>query len=74
MGTGLGIGQGVMVILQIIPTSCSDSLELMVGKQAPKMLPGGSQCVMELVVRIIHLVYLKDFFQTALVKVAIVSH
>ena len=74
MGTGLCIGQCMMVILQIIPTGCSDSLELMVGKAATKMLSGGGQCIKELVVWIIHLVHFENLLQAALVEGAVVCH
>lgn len=37
MGTGLGVSQGVMMVLQVIPAGSGDCLELMIGQAAAEM-------------------------------------
>ena len=38
-GAGLGIGQSVVVIREVVPTGFGDGLELMIGQVATEMSP-----------------------------------
>ena len=74
MGTGLGIGQGMMVIGQVITADCGNRLQLMVRQTAAEMLTGGRKCIMELILGIIHPVHFENLFQTTFIEPAVVSH
>lgn len=74
MSTGLGIGQGMMVIGQVITTGCGNRLQLMVRQTAPEMLTGGRKCIIELILGIIHPVHFESLFQTSFIESAVVSH
>ena len=41
MGTGFGIGQGMMVTSQVITAGCGNRLQLMVRQTAAEMITGG---------------------------------
>lgn len=41
MGAGLSIGQGMMVIGQVITAGCGNRLQLMVRQTAAEMITGG---------------------------------
>ena len=74
MGTGLGIGQGMMVIGQVITAGCGNRLQLMVRQTAAEMLTGGRKCIIELILGIIHPVHFENLFQTSFIEPAVVSH
>ena len=74
MRARFGIGQGVVMVFEVIATGGCDSLELMIRKAAAEMAPGGSQSVIEHIVRIIHLIHFEDLLQAPLVESGIVSH
>ena len=74
MSTGLGIGQGMMVMGQVIPAGCGNRLQLMVRQTAAEMVTGGRKCIMELILGIIHPVHFENLFQTSFIEPAVVSH
>ena len=74
MGTGIGIGQGMMVIGQVITAGCDNRLQLMVRQTAAEMVTGGRKCIMELILGIIHPVHFENLFQTFFIEPAVVSH
>ena len=63
-----------MVVRKVIAASGRDSLELMVRKTMAEMPPGGPQSVVELIFRIIHLIYPEHCFEAALVETGVVRH
>ena len=74
VGTGFGIGQGMMVIGQVITAGCGNRLQLMVRQTAAEMVTGGRKCIMELILGIIHLIHSENLFQTSFIEPAVVSH
>ena len=74
MGTGLGIGQGMMVIGQVITAGCGNRLQLIVRQTASEMITGSRKCNMELILGIIHPVHFENLFQTSFIEPAVVSH
>ena len=74
MGTGLGIGQGMMVTGQVITAGCGNRLQLMVRQTAAEILTGGRKCIIELILGIIHPVHFENLFQTSFIEPAVVSH
>ena len=74
MSTGLGIGQGMMVIGQVITAGCGNRLQLMVRQTAAEMVTGGRKCIIELILGIIHPVHFENLFQTSFIEPAVVSH
>ena len=74
MGTGLGVGQGVVVVPQVIAAGGGDGLKLMIGQPVAKMSARRSASVEEHIVRIVHLLDLMDGFEAAFVERAVVCH
>ena len=74
MGTGLGIGQGMMVTGQVITPGCGNRLQLMVRQTAAEMVTGGRKGIMELIFRIIHPIHLEFRFQASFIEPAVVCH
>ena len=74
MSAGLGIGQGMMVIGQVITAGCGNCLQLMVRQTASEMVTGGRKCIIELILGIIHLIHPENLFQTSFIEPAVVSH
>ena len=73
MGTSLGIGQGVVVVREVISAGGSDGLELVVRELLPKMPPRCRQSVVEFIVWIVHLIDAEHLFETAFIKRAVVG-
>ena len=67
MGTGFGIGQGVMVVPQVKSAISGNRVQLVVGELLEKPL-GGLAGAIEPVIGIIHLVSAKDGLQATLIK------
>lgn len=63
-----------MVAGEVVAAGSGNGLQLVVREGIPEMLSGRSQGVIELIVRVIHLVYLKHIFQASLVERAIMRH
>ena len=74
MGTGFRIGQGMMVIGQVITAGCGNRLQLMVRQTAAEILTGGRKCIIELILGIIHLIHPENLFQTSFIEPAVVCH
>ena len=72
--TGLCVSKGVMVVHEVISAGCCDGLQLMVRKLAAEMLPGSRQGVVELVVGVVHPIYLEDCLETSFVETGVMSH
>ena len=70
----LCIRKGVMVVHEVISAGCGDGLELMVRKLAAEMLPGSRQGVVELVVWVVHLIYLEDSLETSFIETGVVRN
>ena len=68
--TGFCISKGVMMIYEIIAAGGGCRLKLMIF-QFRQMFPRCSQSVIECVIRIIHLIHLKNLFQTAFIERAV---
>ena len=71
---GLCVSKGVMVVHEVISAGCGDGLELMVRKLAAEMLPGSRQGVVELVVWVVHLIYLEDSLETSFIETGVVRN
>lgn len=74
MGAGLCIGQGMVVIGQVITAGCGNRLQLMVRQTAAEMITGGRKGIMELILRIIHLIHFENLSQTPFIEPAVVRH
>ena len=74
MSTSLGIGQGMMVIGQVITAGCGNRLQLMVRQTASEMVTGGRKGIMELIFRIIHPIHPECRFQASFIEPAAVCH
>ena len=61
-----------MVVHEVISAGCGDGLQLMVRKLAAEMLPGSRQGVVELVVGVVHPIYLEDGLETSFVETGVV--
>ena len=72
--TRFGIGEGVVVMLQMIAAGRSNGVQLVVGEVLPKMVAGGVTGAVELVVGIVHLINIEYRPQAAFVKRAVVCH
>ena len=74
MGTCLGIGEGMVVIGQVIAAGSCDRLQLVIRQTAAVMLAGCGQGIIELIVRVIHLIYSENFFQASFIELAIMGN
>ena len=74
IGAGLGIGEGMVVMLQMIAAGCCYGVQLVVGQTFSKMSARGDAGAMKLIIGIIHLIQLKNRFQAAFVKHAVMGH
>ena len=71
---GLCIRKGVMVVHELISAGCCDGLQLMVRKPAAEVTAGSRQGVVELIVRVVHLIYPEDSLETAFVETGVVRN
>lgn len=74
MGAGLGIRQSVMMVRQVVPAGGGHCLQLMIRKTMAEMPAGSGQCIVENIVRVVHLVDPVNGFQAAFIKAGIVRH
>ena len=65
---GLGIRKGVMVVHKVIAAGRGDGLQLVVGQPAAEVASGSRERVKELIIRVVHLIYLEHCLEAALVK------
>ena len=73
-GAGLCIRKGVMVVHEIISAGCGDGLELMVREPATEVAAGSREGVVELIVRIVHLINSMHRLQAAFVETGVVRN
>ena len=71
---GLCIRKGVMVVHEVISAGCGDGLELMVGEPAAEVTSGSRQGVVELIVGVVHLIYLEDSLETSFIETGVVRN
>ncbi len=71
-GARLGIGQSVMMILHTKPASLRHSIQFMV-HQTRESPPRSAKSIVELIIRIIHLINPENRLQTTLIKSLIMS-
>ena len=72
MGASLSIGQGVVMIGQVITTGRCHCLQLVIRQTAAVMPTRSRKCIIKLIVRVIHLIYPKNFFQASFIESAVV--
>ena len=70
---GLGVGEGVVVVLEVEAAGGGDGVELVV-PEVGELASRGTQGVEEDVARVVHLVGSEDGAQASLVEGAVVSH
>jgi len=73
MRTSLRIGQGMVVIREVISTGGSDGLELVVREFLPKMSSRCRQRVVKFIVRIVHLIDAEHLLEAAFIKRTVVG-
>ena len=71
---GLGIGEGVVMVLEGVTTGGRHGMQLVVGEEATEMAARGPAGAKELVIRIIHLIGLEHGLEAALVERTVVGH
>ena len=69
-----GIGQGVMVVDQVIATGCRHGMQLVVGQPLSEVFARSAAGAVELIVGVIHLVAAHHGFQATLIERAIVGY
>ena len=72
-GTGFGIGEGVMMVLQLIATGGSNGVELMI-RQMGKLASGRAQGVEKLIFGIVHLIDTEGCTETSFVEGLVVGN
>ena len=70
---GLGVGEGVVVVGEVVAAGRGDGLELVVGEPPSIVTPGGGQRIVEFIVRIVHPVHAEHLLETAFVEGAVVG-
>ena len=63
-----------MVVHEVISAGCCDGLELMVREPAAEVTSGSREGVVELVVGIVHLIYLEDSLETSFIETGVVRN
>ena len=63
-----------MVVFEVVATSFSNSVQLMIGEEFSEMTAGGPACAKELIIRVIHLVAAENSLEAALVEGTVVGH
>ena len=72
--TGLGIRKCMMMVHEVISAGCRDRLELMVWKASAEIPPRRCKGIVKFVVGIVHLIYLEDSLEAALVETGVVCN
>lgn len=73
-GAGFGIGQGVMMVHEVIAAGGCHCLQLVVWETMPEVPAGGGEGVLEFVVGVVHLIYAERGLQATLVEAGVVCH
>ena len=63
----------MVVVLQLVATFGGYSVQLVVG-QITELAAGGCKRVVELIIRVVHLIYTEYSFQTTFIKRLVVCH
>ena len=71
--TGFGVGEGVVMVGEVVAADGGDGLELVVRKGIAKPSPGGSEGVIERVAGIIHLIETENGLEASFVEAAVVG-
>ena len=71
---GLGIGEGVVMVLEGVTTGGRHGMQLVVGQLLSEMAARGPAGAKELVIRIIHLIGLEHGLEATLIEGTIVGH
>ena len=74
MGASLSIGQGVVMIGQVITTGRCHCLQPVIRQTAAVMPTRSRKRIIKLIVRVIHLIYPKNFFQASFIESAVVRN
>ena len=74
MGAGLGIGEGVVMVFEAVAAGSRNGMQLVVWQALPEMATRSAAGAKELVIRIIHLIGLKNGLEATLVERAVVGH
>lgn len=74
LGAGFGIGEGVVVMLQMIAAGRCYGMQLVVGQIMAEVAARSDAGTTELIIRIIHLIQLEYRPQAAFVKHAVMGH
>ena len=73
-GAGFCVGQGVMVVAEVVAAGGGHRLQLMVGESAAEVPSGGAQGVVEDVVGVVHLIDAEHRFEAAFVEPGVVCN
>ena len=73
-GTGLSIGQRMVMMLQVVTTGSGHGVQLMIRQGTTELSAGGGKGVVEAIVGIVHLVHSEHSFQTAFIKARIMGN
>ena len=74
MCAGFGISQGMVMVFKVVSAGSGNRLQLMISNGVFEMFTRSSTSVVKHIVRIIHLINPKDFFQTSLIKRRVMRH
>lgn len=74
MRTGLRVGQGVVVIDEVIAAGRSYGMQLVVGQAVTEMTAGCCQCIKKHIIRVVHLIHPEHLFQAAFIETAVMRH
>ena len=74
MRTGLRVGQGVVVIDEVIAAGRSYGMQLVVGQAVTEMTAGCCQRIEKHIIRVVHLIHPEHLFQAAFIETAVMRH
>ena len=74
MRTGLRVGQGVVVIGEVIAAGRSYGLQLVVGQAMAEMTAGCCQRIEKHIIRVVHLIHPEHLFQAAFIETAVMRY
>ena len=73
-GARLGIGQGVVMVMEVITTGGGNCVKLVIGQRMAELSAGCSKCIVKAVIWIVHLIDLEHSFQTSFIEAGIVGN
>lgn len=74
MRTGLRVGQGVVVIDEVIAAGRSYGMQLVVGQAVTEMTARCCQRIEKHIIRVVHLIHPEHLFQAAFIETAVMRH